>query len=98
MITLLSLFLPLFLFFRGVIVFISRRKHLLATLLRLEFIVLGLFLFLFIYLNILNYEGFFRIIFLTFRVCEGALGLSILVSIIRTHGNDYFNRFSILQC
>jgi len=98
MMTLLNWILPLFLFFRGVIVFVSNRKHLLSTLLRLEFIVLGLFLFLFIYLNILNYEGFFRIIFLTFRVCEGALGLSILVSIIRTHGNDYFNRFSILQC
>lgn len=91
-------FLPLFLFFRGAIVFVSNRKHLLSTLLRLEFIVLSLFLFIFIYLNLYNYEGFFRIIFLTFRVCEGALGLSILVSIIRTHGNDYFNTFSILQC
>jgi NADH-ubiquinone oxidoreductase chain 4L len=90
--------LPLFLFFRGVRVFISNRKHLLSTLLSLEFIVLGLFLFLFIYLNLFNFERFFCIIFLTFRVCEGALGLSILVSIIRTHGNDYFNSFSVLQC
>ena len=47
-------------------------------------------------LNILNYESYFRIIFLTFRVCEGALGLSILVSIIRTHGNDYFQSFRII--
>lgn len=98
MMTLLSWILPLFLYFRGVFVFVSNRKHLLSTLLSLEFIVLGLFLFLFIYLNILNYEGYFSIIFLTFRVCEGALGLSILVSIIRTHGNDYFNSFRILQC
>lgn len=29
-------------------------------------------------------------------VREGVLGLSILVSIIRTHGNDYFQRFNIL--
>jgi NADH-ubiquinone oxidoreductase chain 4L len=36
--------------------------------------------------------------FLTFRVCEGALGITVLVSLIRTHGNDYFNSFSILQC
>lgn len=90
--------LSLFLFFSGVIVFVSNRKHLLATLLRLEFIVLRLFLFLFLFLNIYNYESFFRIIFLVFRVCEGALGLSILVSIIRTHGNDYFQSFSVLQC
>lgn len=98
MMTLLRWLLPLFLFFRGIIVFVSNRKHLLSILLRLEFIVLGLFLFLFIFLNLINFESFFSIIFLTFSVCEGALGLSILVSIIRTHGNDYFNRFSILQC
>lgn len=85
-------------FLVGVIVFISNRKHLLRILLRLEFIVLSLFFFLFIYLSFLNYENFFRVIFLTFRVCEGALGLSILVSIIRTHGNDYFQSFRVLQC
>nr|QNE85917.1 NADH dehydrogenase subunit 4L [Brachyptera risi] len=79
-------------------VFSSKRKHLLLTLLSLEFIVLSLFLILFIYLNSMNYELYFSMIFLTFSVCEGALGLSILVSMIRTHGNDYFQSFSILQC
>ncbi|RNL64603.1 hypothetical protein D7I40_24545, partial [Citrobacter sp. MH181794] len=87
--------LPLFIFIIGVIVFVSNRKHLLSTLLSLEFIVLGLFLLLFIYLSLYNFERFFRIIFLTFSVCEGALGLSVLVSIIRTHGNDYFQTFRI---
>lgn len=90
--------LPIFMFFMGVIVFVSNRKHLLSILLSLEFIVLSLFLLLFIYLSYLNYESYFSIIFLTFSVCEGALGLSILVSIIRTHGNDYFQTFRILQC
>ena len=90
--------LPRILLIIGLFTFISNRKHLLSILLRLEFIVLILFLYLFIYLNLLNYERFFSIIYLTFRVCEGALGLSILVSIIRTHGNDYFQSFNILQC
>lgn len=98
MIAILNWSLPSILFIIGVFTFVSNRKHLLSILLRLEYIVLRLFLLLFIYLNILNYENFFRIIFLTFSVCEGALGLSILVSIIRTHGNDYFQRFNILQC
>lgn len=89
---------PIFLFLFGVLVFVINSKHLLIILLSLEFIVLRLFLFLFIYLSLFNYERFFRIIFLTFCVCEGALGLSILVSLIRTHGNDYFNSFSVLQC
>jgi NADH-ubiquinone oxidoreductase chain 4L len=90
--------LPLLILLRGVVVFISKRSHLLITLLSLEFIVLALFLGLFEVLNIINYENFFSIIFLTFSVCEGALGLSVLVSIIRTHGNDYFQTFSVLQC
>jgi len=88
----------MYLFFIGVIAFVSNRKHLLSILLRLEFIVLSLFFLLFLFLNLLNFELYFTIIFLTFRVCEGALGVSILVSIIRTHGNDFFNSFSLLQC
>nr|WNH42459.1 NADH dehydrogenase subunit 4L [Neoperla gibbosa]WNH42460.1 NADH dehydrogenase subunit 4L [Neoperla gibbosa] len=89
---------PLIMFVCGVWVFASKRKHLLLTLLSLEFMVLGLFLFLFMYLSYLSYELFFSMVFLTFSVCEGALGLSILVSMIRTHGNDYFQTFSVLQC
>nr|YP_009250281.1 NADH dehydrogenase subunit 4L [Atylotus miser]AMP43686.1 NADH dehydrogenase subunit 4L [Atylotus miser]QXG82929.1 NADH dehydrogenase subunit 4L [Tabanus amaenus]QXG82945.1 NADH dehydrogenase subunit 4L [Tabanus formosiensis] len=90
--------MPLFMFIMGVMVFVSNRKHLLSTLLSLEFMVLSLFLLLFIYLNLYNFESFFSMMFLTFCVCEGALGLSVLVSMIRTHGNDYFQTFSILQC
>uniref|UniRef100_A0AAU7BAS4 NADH-ubiquinone oxidoreductase chain 4L n=1 Tax=Maotoweta virescens TaxID=3073469 RepID=A0AAU7BAS4_9ORTH len=85
-------------FLSGVFVFCSKRKHLLATLMSLEFIVLSLFLMLFNYLNLYNYELYFSMVFLTFSVCEGVLGLSILVSMIRTHGNDFFQSFVILQC
>nr|QXT45782.1 NADH dehydrogenase subunit 4L [Maccaffertium mediopunctatum] len=84
--------------FMGVWVFVSNRKHLLATLLSLEFIVLSLYALLFVYLLNLSVELYFTMVFLTFAVCEGALGLSILVSMIRTHGNDYFQSFSVLQC
>nr|WNH42481.1 NADH dehydrogenase subunit 4L [Neoperla amoena]WNH42482.1 NADH dehydrogenase subunit 4L [Neoperla amoena] len=89
---------PLVMFMCGAWVFASKRKHLLLTLLSLEFIVLSLFMFLFIFLNFMHHELFFSMVFLTFSVCEGALGLSILVSMIRTHGNDYFQTFSVLQC
>ena len=87
-----------FLFFIGLFSFIYSYKHLLRILLSLEFIVLRLFFILFFYLNLNNFELYFSIYFLTFSVCEGVLGLSILVSMIRTHGNDYFLNFSILQC
>nr|WHM51897.1 NADH dehydrogenase subunit 4L [Stolotermes ruficeps] len=90
-------FFPL-VFFCGVWVFCSGRKHLLVTLLSLEFIVLVLFLVIYFYLSGFNYELFFLVVFLVFSVCEGALGLSILVSMIRSYGNDYFNSCSMLQC
>lgn len=83
-------------FMTGLVVFSLKRKHLLLILLSLEFLVLSIYLNLFIYLRYLFNDFFFSIVFLTFRVCEGALGLSILVSLIRTHGNDYFQSFNIL--
>lgn len=94
----LYLVFPVIIFLLACMVFISNRKHLLITLLRLEYIVLRLFLFLFIYLNNNIIEIYFLIVFLVFSVCEGALGLSILVSIIRTHGNNYFQSFNTLIC
>nr|WKU83879.1 NADH dehydrogenase subunit 4L [Cheilosia albitarsis] len=90
--------LPFFLMMMGVFIFISNRKHLLSMLLSLEYIILSLFYLMFVYLNMFNYENYFSMVFMTFSVCEGVLGLSILVSMIRTYGNDYFQSFNILQC
>nr|UEX92150.1 NADH dehydrogenase subunit 4L [Acidiella didymera] len=88
--------LPFILFLMGIFVFVSNRKHLLSMLLSLEYIMLNMFFMLLIFLNLMDYSGFFSMMFLTFSVCEGALGLSILVSMIRTHGNDYFQSFNML--
>nr|QWZ46332.1 NADH dehydrogenase subunit 4L [Machla sappho] len=86
----------LMMFMSGLYVFSMKRKHLLLMLLSLEFIVLSLYMVMFIYLGVFNNEYFFSMIFLTFSVCEGVLGLSVLVSLIRTYGNDYFQSFSLL--
>nr|AFI72599.1 NADH dehydrogenase subunit 4L [Panulirus versicolor] len=82
----------------GIWVFCSKRKHLLNTLLSLEFVMLGVFFVLTCGLSCQGYESFFLLFFLGMVACEGALGLSILVSVVRTHGNDYFNSFNSLQC
>lgn len=83
-------------YFTGLVSFCIKRKHLLLILLRLEYIILGLYFNLYLFLIYFNFEFYFGIVFLTIRVCEGALGLSLLVSIIRTHGNDYFQTFNVL--
>nr|AND97154.1 NADH dehydrogenase subunit 4L [Theopompa sp. FY-2016a]ASY98323.1 NADH dehydrogenase subunit 4L [Theopompa milligratulata] len=87
-----------FMFFCGLWVFSSKRKHLLMTLLSLEFLVLVLFIILYYYVTMIMGELYVTMFFLSFAVCEGALGLSILVSMIRTHGNDFFHSFGLLQC
>nr|UPX88443.1 NADH dehydrogenase subunit 4L [Oreodytes sanmarkii] len=86
----------LFMFFSGLFVFSSKRKHLLLMLLSMEFIILSLYSLLFIFLSYFDYEFYFSMMFLVFCVCESVVGLSILVSLIRTHGNDYF--FSMNLC
>nr|YP_010491931.1 NADH dehydrogenase subunit 4L [Lygephila dorsigera]UWM92717.1 NADH dehydrogenase subunit 4L [Lygephila dorsigera] len=83
-------------FFIGNLIFVLKHKHLLIVLLSLEFIVLSIFFFMMIFLNYINYDMYMLMVFLVFSVCEGALGLSILVSMIRTHGNDYFQGFNLL--
>lgn len=86
----------IFIFICGGLRFSIKRKHLLLILLSLEFIVLSLFFGLILYFKYFIIENFFVLIFIRFRVCEGALGLSLLVLIIRTYGNDYFQIFNIL--
>ncbi len=74
-------------------VFCSKREHLLSVLLRLEYISLRIYLGLLIYFNFRDL--FYSLIYITFTACEGALGLSILVIMRRTHGGDYFKTFNI---
>lgn len=84
----------LFIFISGVWIFSYKREHILSILLRLEYIIITLFLLM--GLGLAKYELFYSLLFLTFTACEGALGLSILVIISRTHGGDYLKSFNII--
>nr|YP_010463314.1 NADH dehydrogenase subunit 4L [Pirkimerus japonicus]UUJ37838.1 NADH dehydrogenase subunit 4L [Pirkimerus japonicus] len=75
-------------FLSGLIVFCSLHKHILIVLFSLEYLVITIFLLFFIFLLLFGFELYYMLIFLVFSVCEGALGLSILVNMIRSHGND----------
>nr|QRV62644.1 NADH dehydrogenase subunit 4L [Stictonectes escheri] len=96
MLLMLNFMFFIIMFFVGLVVFSSKRKHLLLMLLSMEFIILSLYSLIFLLLSLYDYEFYFSMMFLVFCVCESVLGLSILVSMIRTHGNDYF--FSMNLC
>nr|YP_010372107.1 NADH dehydrogenase subunit 4L [Leucoma salicis]UOX27467.1 NADH dehydrogenase subunit 4L [Leucoma salicis] len=54
------------------------------------------FFFFVLLLNFIDFNMYVLMVFLVFSVCEGALGLSILVSMVRSHGSDYFQSFNLL--
>nr|WRK84372.1 NADH dehydrogenase subunit 4L [Parasesarma continentale] len=90
--------MSLFMIFSGLWGFISYHKHLLNSLLSLEFMMLGIFWLLSLQMTNVGNEIYFSLFFLTLVVCEGALGLTLLILIVRSHGNDYFKSFNILEC
>nr|YP_010536438.1 NADH dehydrogenase subunit 4L [Chaetocnema confinis]UYC28916.1 NADH dehydrogenase subunit 4L [Chaetocnema confinis] len=85
-----------FIFFMGSLSFIFNRKHLLLMLLSLEFIVVSLYMNMYMYISMFNYEFFFLMFFLIMSVCEGVLGISLMILMVRVHGNDYILSFSSL--
>nr|YP_010164369.1 NADH dehydrogenase subunit 4L [Scyra compressipes]QRM82007.1 NADH dehydrogenase subunit 4L [Scyra compressipes] len=85
----------LFMVLCGLWGFISNYKHLLNTLLSLEFLMLGIFWLVSLQMTSLGSEIYFSLFFLTFAACEGVLGLSLLILIVRSHGNDQFSSFNL---
>lgn len=69
----------------------------LKILLSLEYLSLIIFRIIFCRVWVSS-EKYILIYFLTFCVCEGAFGLSILVVLVRSYGNDYLNRVIFLKC
>lgn len=86
----------LFFVARGLLVFCSQHKHLLVTLLSLEYIILCIFILFMLRGGLEVTEGYLSLVFLVFAVTEGAVGLSVLVVLARRHGRDYFKRFNLV--
>nr|UGS80538.1 NADH dehydrogenase subunit 4L [Teliapsocus conterminus] len=84
-------------FFVGMYSFYMKSDHLLNMLLSLEYFSIIIFSFM-VYSLWTSSEKFILIYFLTFCVCEGAFGLSILVSLVRSFGNDYLQSLMFLKC
>nr|YP_010035831.1 NADH dehydrogenase subunit 4L [Brontispa longissima]QQQ89059.1 NADH dehydrogenase subunit 4L [Brontispa longissima]UAJ48110.1 NADH dehydrogenase subunit 4L [Brontispa longissima]URQ17585.1 NADH dehydrogenase subunit 4L [Brontispa longissima] len=80
----------------GFFSFCLNRKHFLSLLLSLEFLMISLY-FLMIQCFMMNeFSVFFMLLYLTISVCEGVLGLSIMVVLVRSMGNDFLMSFSSL--
>jgi len=60
----------------------------------IEFIVVRISLLIYLYFKIIGIE-YYLIYYLVFRVCEGVLGLRLLVIVARFYGRDLFYIFNI---
>lgn len=80
-----------FIFFIRIFSFIYIRKHILLCLISLEFIVISLLLMVYNLCLLFDNSFYIYLVIITFYVCEGVIGLAVLVVIIRSYGNDYLN-------
>nr|BAN81981.1 NADH dehydrogenase subunit 4L [Sepia pharaonis] len=92
-----ELLLGLYIYVMGIIVLLFQWKHILNILLSFEILMLGLiFSFLLTY-GLYNSEYYVVMVIIVFGVCEASLGLSLLVSLIRSHGNDYVSSLKLYK-
>nr|UGS80421.1 NADH dehydrogenase subunit 4L [Lachesilla rufa] len=86
-----------FMFLLGVYSFFVKSNFLLSMLVSLEFLSMMIFVMLFVLLWG-SLEKYLLMFYLTFCVCEGAFGLGILVSLVRSKGSDYLQSLAFLKC
>nr|UJG45458.1 NADH dehydrogenase subunit 4L [Ceraclea annulicornis] len=84
-------------FFISNLIFCIYRNYFLIMLMMLEFMVLNIFFMLNIFVWLMNLDFFILMIFLVVTVCEGVLGISIMVNMLRMGGIDYFRAFNSLM-
>nr|YP_010863311.1 NADH dehydrogenase subunit 4L [Microplitis manilae]WGS91489.1 NADH dehydrogenase subunit 4L [Microplitis manilae]WUY11108.1 NADH dehydrogenase subunit 4L [Microplitis manilae] len=85
------------LFLISSMMFLSMYKHLLMTLISLEFMIMNLSLLLYLNFSFLNLNIYFIAFFWTICVCESIMGLSILVYLSRKLGNDYTKILNLMN-
>lgn len=90
-------FLGVFIVFVGSLTLVIQRFHFLLCLLSLELIVLGLFVVLFSLFRGLG-EGYLVFVVLSFASCEAAIGLSLLIRLVRSHGRDFISVLGVYEC
>ena len=91
-------FLRIILIFSSYVRLIIERGHLLMVLLLLERVTLGVFGLLFFSLERYFGRSYLCLVFISFGACEASVGLSLLVCLIRGHGNDFVSSLTVYEC
>nr|AZL93305.1 NADH dehydrogenase subunit 4L [Hypsicera sp. ZJUH_2016019] len=89
--------LTLYMYMISIFILIYYKSHMLLMIISLEFIMMSVFFNMFVIYDYLEIKLNNLIIFMSLVVCEGGLGLSLVVLMVRIYGNDYLNSLSITK-
>nr|WMC21040.1 NADH dehydrogenase subunit 4L [Chtenopteryx canariensis] len=92
-----ELLLGMFIYVSGVFVLLFQWKHILNVLLSFEILMLGIIFSFLLTWGLFSGDYSIMMVIVVFGVCEASLGLSLLVSLIRVHGNDYVSSLSLYK-
>jgi len=77
--------------------YIFRKTHIIRNLIIIEYLVILMILTIFLILTNIKIENFIVLYLLIITISERIIGLSILISIIRTHSNDFIKSTTIIK-
>nr|AHA52521.1 NADH dehydrogenase subunit 4L [Eumacrocentrus sp. QL-2013] len=72
-------------------------KHLLLTLISLEFMMINILFNMYMSFMMLKMNLIILSFFLTISVCESIIGLSLLVFLVRISGNDFMKSLNLMK-
>nr|AXE73257.1 NADH dehydrogenase subunit 4L [Bemisia tabaci] len=80
-----------------VLIYLVSKMNMINSLIMIEYISIMVIITMMILIKTVNMENHNVLYFIILMITESVLGLSILISMIRTHGNDFMKSSSVLK-
>nr|AWX90570.1 NADH dehydrogenase subunit 4L [Octopus variabilis]AWX90583.1 NADH dehydrogenase subunit 4L [Octopus variabilis] len=93
----ICMLIGVYMYMCGLFVLMFQWKHILNVMLSFEVLTLSVIFMFFFSWVVMSLNLYLVMILMVFSVCEATLGLALLVSFIRLHGNDYVSSMSVYK-
>nr|ARJ63879.1 NADH dehydrogenase subunit 4L [Bemisia emiliae] len=77
--------------------YLINKTHIINSLIIIEYITLMVLVLMTLLIKIMNLENHNILYFIILLVTESVVGLSILIGMIRTHGNDFMKSSAVTK-
>nr|ALR69361.1 NADH dehydrogenase subunit 4L [Bemisia tabaci] len=78
-------------------IFLITKTHVINSLIIIEYLSLMVIVSMTLFIKLMNLENYNILYFMILLITESVIGLSILISMIRTHGNDFMKSSTVLK-